>query len=204
MLTIFLFHLWSTWGFDCKKQTNLIKSIKELDKSKGYLWNKFLCEFKNSKVTNKSCITFFRRLCVPDLTVCHLAVFLGVKRGKWLILQKLIQIVLKAHTNNSGFNWSFRLAPVQGSLGPLSQVRSVFSNRDLHSHSGGTTKCNSNRLLFGESLGQPWPTIQKRASRGWYQVSLGCPWPLKGAISLDDKACLNYVFAFICRIVWII
>lgn len=48
---------------------------------------------------------------------------------------------------------SFRLVPAQGSLGPISEVRGVCSNRDLSCTSGGQLWTIALSYIFCESLG---------------------------------------------------
>lgn len=55
----------------------------------------------------------------------------------------------------------------QGSLGPISEMCSVFSNRNFPSISIEQPRATAIGCVFREYLGQPWKTTPKRASCVW-------------------------------------
>lgn len=83
---------------------------------------------------------------------------------------------------------AFRSVLTQGSLGSDSEVHGIFSDRDSPSTPGESTKGNSNRICFGNFLGQTWPTTQRRVLMS--AIGVFCRWSLalRGyIISRDEK-----------------
>ena len=81
---------------------------------------------------------------------------------------------------------SFRLIPVQGSLGPISEVHGVCSNRDLPSTSGGQLWAIEISYMFCES----WATLINNSKEGFscliLELLLDGLWLLGTALPSQD------------------
>lgn len=92
--------------------------------------------------------------------------------------------------------WVFMSVPAQTSLGPVSEVHAVFSNRDMASSSGGKLKVITMDYMLWESSGQ----FKRGLLMPGIEVLLGGLALGGSTVSPDEKSSLKRFCIFIHRL----
>ena len=82
---------------------------------------------------------------------------------------------------------AFRKVPAQGSLGSVSEVHGVFSNRDVPSISRGQPSTTAIVCMFLESLGHPWLITEMWTLMFGVGVFVRWSWLLAGALIAEMR-----------------